>query len=189
MRERDEALRQREETFRRRLNEELEAELRQARREIDEVIADLKARTEQARAGKRRHGRRSRPATRARCAPRRATRSTPSSSKFAAAGQSAGAGRARRSCARRLAIACSSAGWVSKASSRRFTTARPISTSAGSGCAPRVRDLRVVASGAAVAASSVTVRVELQPRDGTPSDLNVVGCTRGRSHHASRTVS
>jgi DNA mismatch repair protein MutS2 len=40
-----------------------------------------------------------------------------------------------------------------------------------------VRDLRVVASGAALAASSVTVRVELQPRDGAPSDLNVVGCT------------
>src|SRR5436189_4347800 len=45
MRQREDALRQREETFRRRLNEELEAQVRQARREIDEVIADLKAKT------------------------------------------------------------------------------------------------------------------------------------------------
>ena len=45
MRQREDALRQREETFRRRLNEELDAQVRQARREIDDVIADLKART------------------------------------------------------------------------------------------------------------------------------------------------
>jgi DNA mismatch repair protein MutS2 len=45
MRQRDEALGQREETFRRRLNEELETQVRQARREIDEIIAALKAKT------------------------------------------------------------------------------------------------------------------------------------------------
>src|SRR5207248_5165936 len=45
MRQREEALRQREETFRRRLNEELDAQMRQARRELDDAIADLKART------------------------------------------------------------------------------------------------------------------------------------------------
>ena len=38
-------MRQREETFRRRLNEELDTQVRQARREIDDVIADLKAKT------------------------------------------------------------------------------------------------------------------------------------------------
>src|SRR5262249_13629460 len=42
MREREDALRQREETYRRRLSEELDAELRKARRQIDDVIADLK---------------------------------------------------------------------------------------------------------------------------------------------------
>src|SRR5438874_2212015 len=41
--QRDDALRQREETFRKRLNEELEAQVRQARKEIDDVIAELKA--------------------------------------------------------------------------------------------------------------------------------------------------
>jgi DNA mismatch repair protein MutS2 len=45
MRQREDALRQREETFRRRLNEELDSQVRQARREIDDVIADLKAKT------------------------------------------------------------------------------------------------------------------------------------------------
>jgi DNA mismatch repair protein MutS2 len=42
MRQREDALRQREETFRQRLNEELEIQVRQARREIDAIIADLK---------------------------------------------------------------------------------------------------------------------------------------------------
>src|SRR5439155_13320321 len=45
MRQREEALRQREETFRRRSSEELDEQLRRARREIDEVIAELKAKT------------------------------------------------------------------------------------------------------------------------------------------------
>jgi dsDNA-specific endonuclease/ATPase MutS2 len=45
MRQREEALRQREETFKRRLTEELDTQVRQARREIDDVIADLKEKT------------------------------------------------------------------------------------------------------------------------------------------------
>ena len=45
MRQREDALRQREETFRKRLNEELDTQVRQARREIDDVIAQLKAKT------------------------------------------------------------------------------------------------------------------------------------------------
>ena len=46
IRHREDALKQREETFRKRLSEELEAEVRQARREIDEVIAVLKSKTD-----------------------------------------------------------------------------------------------------------------------------------------------
>jgi DNA mismatch repair protein MutS2 len=45
LRQREEAFRHREETFHRRLSEELEAQVRRARREIDDVIAELKART------------------------------------------------------------------------------------------------------------------------------------------------
>jgi DNA mismatch repair protein MutS2 len=39
-----------------------------------------------------------------------------------------------------------------------------------------VRDLRVVAATDA-GAGKVRVNVELQPRNGTPADLNVIGCT------------
>ncbi|PYR06844.1 MAG: endonuclease MutS2, partial [Acidobacteria bacterium] len=46
MRQREDALRHREETFRRRLNEELESQVRAARREIDEVIGELKKKTD-----------------------------------------------------------------------------------------------------------------------------------------------
>ena len=56
LRHREDALRQREETFRRRLNEELEAQVRQARRQIDEVIAELKARTGEIAHGASRRG-------------------------------------------------------------------------------------------------------------------------------------
>ena len=44
-RHREDSLRHREETFRNRLNEEIETQVRRARREIDEVIAQLKAKT------------------------------------------------------------------------------------------------------------------------------------------------
>ena len=46
LRQREEGLRQREETFRRRLDEAVDSEVRQARREIDDVIAGLKAKTD-----------------------------------------------------------------------------------------------------------------------------------------------
>ena len=45
MRQREEALKHREDTFRRKLTEELDTQARQARREIDEVIAGLRAKT------------------------------------------------------------------------------------------------------------------------------------------------
>jgi DNA mismatch repair protein MutS2 len=46
LRQREEALGQREQTFRRRLTEELDTQVRQARREIDQVIAGLKEKTD-----------------------------------------------------------------------------------------------------------------------------------------------
>src|SRR5471030_3056757 len=53
MQHREDALHQREETFKKRLNEELETQVRQARREIDEVIAALKAKAAAIAAGPR----------------------------------------------------------------------------------------------------------------------------------------
>ena len=46
VREREESLKQREQQFRRRLTEELDVEVRRARREIDDVIAKLKAKSD-----------------------------------------------------------------------------------------------------------------------------------------------
>jgi DNA mismatch repair protein MutS2 len=40
-----------------------------------------------------------------------------------------------------------------------------------------LRDLRVIGAGAPAAPAKVRVNVDLQPRDGTPADLNVIGCT------------
>ena len=45
MRQREDAFKQREETFKRRLTEELDTQVRQARRQIDDVIAGLKEKT------------------------------------------------------------------------------------------------------------------------------------------------
>jgi DNA mismatch repair protein MutS2 len=40
-----------------------------------------------------------------------------------------------------------------------------------------VRDLRIIGSGEAAAAAKVKVNVELQPRETSAADLNVIGCT------------
>ena len=40
-----------------------------------------------------------------------------------------------------------------------------------------LRDVRVIAGAAPPAAGSVKVNIDLQPRDGTLTDLNVIGCT------------
>jgi DNA mismatch repair protein MutS2 len=173
MRERDEALRQREETFRRRLNEQLDAEVRQARHAIDGVIADLKAKSDQA---------------------------TRDGSQHTLTTGDTGAMRADA----RQALDTVVSKFTEPVSAPRVEPAghtpligdrvlvgglglEAIVTSVHDGTADldvrgkrmraAVRDLQVLGSRAAVGASSVTVRVELQPRAGTPSDLNVVGCT------------
>jgi DNA mismatch repair protein MutS2 len=175
MRQREEGLKQREETFRRRLNEELEAEVRQARREIDEVIAALKAKTD-AMAQQARQG--------------------PTTGETGAA-----RGDARASVdavVRRLlepppdeveVLPAAATGPEALVGDRVIVAGlglEAVVTAIHEGAAEldvrgkrlraNVRDLRVV--GAAPAATTrVSVRVELQPRDTVPADLNVIGCT------------
>jgi DNA mismatch repair protein MutS2 len=174
MRERDEALRQREETYRRRLNEQLEAEVRQARRAIDDVIADLKAKSDLA----------------TQEAPRPALTTGDTGALRAEARQ------AIDSVVSRLVEPASQPSRVEPAGNTPVIGDRvlvgglgleAVVTSVHDGTADldvrgkrmraAVRDLRVLAGPAGAARSSVTVRVELQPRDGMPVDLNVVGCT------------
>ena len=177
MRQREEALKQREETFRRRLNEELENEVRRARREIDDVIAALKSK-----AG----------------AIARAAQTSP------AQGVTTGDTGAARSDAR-AALDSVVKRFVEPVDQAPASTPTPgrvpavgdrvvvsglgleaVVTALHDGSADldvrgkrmraSVRDLRVVGD-APSGAARVSVHVELQPRETTPSDLNVIGCT------------
>jgi DNA mismatch repair protein MutS2 len=199
LRHREEALRDREETFRKRLNEALEQEVRQARREIDQVIADLKAKSE----SMARHA---------------ASGQQVSTGDAGAARSSARA--AVDSVVQRLA---DSGTLVSAETGHERGAARPGQAAAdgppavgdrvvvgafglegvvtmvhdnaaevdvrGKRMRANVRELRVTsrrvesAAGGAGAARTrepegrVHVNVELQPREATSADLNVIGCT------------
>ena len=175
MRHREDALKQREETFRRRLNEELETEIRRARREIDDVIAGLKTKT----------------TTIARAAQSSMTVST---------GETGAARRDARaaldSVVERFLAPVSEAPEPAPAPGRAPEVGDRVVVSGlgleatvtaihdgsadldvrGKRMRASVRDLRVV--GAAPAGSArINVHVELQPREGMPTDLNVIGCT------------
>jgi DNA mismatch repair protein MutS2 len=167
MRERDEALRQREETFRRRLNEQLETELRQARRAIDGVIADIKAKSEDA--------------------PRQALTTGDTGAMRAEARQALDAIVSRFSEPSSQPARVEPQGHAPAIGDRVIVSGlglEAVVTSVHDGTADldvrgkrmraAVRDLRVLGRSSA---SNVTVRVDLKPREGVASDLNVVGCT------------
>jgi DNA mismatch repair protein MutS2 len=177
MRQREEALRQREETSRRRLNEELDTQMRQARREIDEVIEQLKVKT---------------------------TAIAETAGRQAAAVSTGDAGTARSDA--RAAVETVARKFLDPDSEPKREVLpqavrlpvpgdrvvvgglglEAVVTSIHDGTADldvrgkrmraSVRDLRIVAA-APTAAARVRVNVELQPRDVTPTDLNVIGCT------------
>ncbi|PYR26793.1 MAG: hypothetical protein DMF98_07870, partial [Acidobacteria bacterium] len=178
MRQRDDALRQREETFRRRLNEELETQLRQARREIDDVIEQLKAKT---------------------------TAIAETAGRQAAAVSTGDTGTARSDA--RAAVETIARKFLEPEAGPKgeapIVAARlpapgdrvvvgglgleAVVTSVHDGTADldvrgkrmraSIRDLRIVDGGAPTAPARINVNVELQPRDATPADLNVIGCT------------
>jgi len=173
MRERDEALRQREETFRRRLNEQLEAEVRQARQAIDGVIADLKARSDQAIREGSGHPLTTGDTGAMRAEARQALDTVVS--KFSEPPVSPRVEPAAHAPAIGDRVLVGGLGLEAVVTSVHDGTADL--DVRGKRMRAAVRDLRVLGSRAAVGASSVTVRVELQPREGAPSDLNVVGCT------------
>jgi DNA mismatch repair protein MutS2 len=173
MRQREDALRQREETFRRRLNEELETQVRQARRQIDDVISELKAKTS--------------------AIGREAARTVTTGDTGAARHE---ARAAVDTVVRRLLEPDEAAASASPSDGRAPVVGDRVSigtlgveamvTSVHDGTADldvrgkrmraSVRDLRVVGHPEA-AVARVKVNVELQPRDAAPSDLNVIGCT------------
>jgi DNA mismatch repair protein MutS2 len=173
MREREDALRQREETFRRRLNEELETELRQARKQIDDVIAELKTKAAAAARDVERQmvstgdtgGMRSD----ARAAVDGIVRSF---SEPAAAPQVVAPLATPPSVGDRVVLA--GLGLEGVVTAVHDGTAEL--DVRGKRMRASVRDLRVV-GGPKPATATVKVHVELQPHDAAMTDLNVVGCT------------
>jgi DNA mismatch repair protein MutS2 len=179
MQHREEALHQREETFKRRLNEELNAQVRQARQEIDDVIAALKAKADAMAK-----------------APRLvSTGDSGAARSDARAAVEAIAARASAGDAQTAIDNPQSINNQPSAISNVVVGSRVIVgglgleatvTSVHDGTADldvrgkrrraSVRDLRIVGGGQPVA-GRVSVNVELQPRETTASDLNVIGCT------------
>ncbi|MCC7416477.1 MAG: endonuclease MutS2 [Acidobacteria bacterium] len=175
LRQREEALRQREETFRRKLAEELDAEVRRARREIDDVIADLKVKS-------------------AAIARDAASRPAPSTGDTGAVRLDARAAvdailsRHQQSADPPAEAAGPDAGRAPDVGDRvvigglgleATVTALHDGTAEldvrGKRMRASLRDMRVVAS--APARASVNVHVDLQPREAASADLNVIGCS------------
>jgi DNA mismatch repair protein MutS2 len=175
MQHREDALHQREETFKRRLNEELNAQVRQARKEIDVVIADLKAKAD-------------------------AMAKAP---RLVSTGDAGGARADARAAVDAIAARANAGESLPEPStaSHQPSAISPVAvgsrvivgglgleavvTSVHDGTADldvrgkrmraSIRDLRLI--GGQAPAARVNVNVELQPRESTPSDLNVIGCT------------
>jgi DNA mismatch repair protein MutS2 len=175
LRQREDALRQREEASRKRLSEELESQAREARKQIDGVIAKLKQKT-QALADE---------------AARRTVNTGASGAARVEAREAVdaivgnildpGHGHAASIPAGPPApVAVGSRVSVGGLGLEGVVTALHDNSAEvdvrGKRMRASVRDLRVL--GAAPApASRVNVHVDLQPRDSTPSELNVIGCT------------
>ncbi|MGH9141301.1 MAG: endonuclease MutS2, partial [Vicinamibacterales bacterium] len=175
MQHREDALHQREETFKRRLNEELNAQVRQARKEIDEVIAALKAKAD---------------------AMAKAPRLVSTGDSGTARGEAraavdaiaarANAGEPAHeppSMSPQLSalshVAVGSRVIVGGLGLEATVTAVHDGTAdldvRGKRMRASIRDLRIV--GGPPAAARVSVNVELEPREATSADLNVIGCT------------
>ena len=175
MHQREDALRQREETFRRRLNEELDTQVRQARREIDDVIADLKAKT----AAISKDAARQALSTGDTGAVRLDARSAVDAvvkqmlEPVGAPAEPAPQGAGAKAPAVGDRVIVGGLGLEAVVTSVHDGTADL--DVRGKRMRASIRDLRVV--GGAPAQASVRVNVDLRPRDGSLSDLNVIGCS------------
>lgn len=171
LRQREDALRQREESSRKRLSDAVEAEVRQARREIDEIIDGLKQRTERIAQGAGRlvttgdtgHARREARAAVDLIMRRHGEPSGPSPSEAEpkrppAVGDRVSVG------------ALGIEGTVTEVKGENLVV-----DVKGKRMRADAREVRVL--GGAPAPPRVNVHVDLQPRTGSVLDLNVIGCT------------
>jgi len=177
LRQREDALRQREDAARQRLAEQLDAQTRQARRQIDDVIAELKAKaaaiahaprlvsTGETGAA-RSHARAAVDAIAARI-----TSGDTADVPHLAAPSGSGAQPAALSVGSRVIVG----GLGLEAVVTAVHDGTADLDVRGKRMRASVRDLRVV--GGAPAAAQVRVNVDLQPRETAAADLNVIGCT------------
>jgi DNA mismatch repair protein MutS2 len=178
--QREDALRQREETSRRRLNEELETQVRQARKEIDDVIAELKAKSAAITNAPRLVSTGDTGAARSEA--RAAVEGVASrvlAEADAANDQRDSPSAIRHSSSAMPLVAVGDRVIVGGLGLEAVVTSIHDGTAdldvRGKRMRASVRDLKVV--GGQPAQARVTVNVELQPRETTPADLNVIGCT------------
>jgi DNA mismatch repair protein MutS2 len=195
MHQREDALRQREETARRRLSDELDTQVRQARKEIDEVIAELKARAAALANAPRlvSTGETGTVRSAARAAIEHVAErilagegSPRSDNPESAVRPSSASGRPELVEGRHPQSAMSSVGVGDRVIVGGLGL-EAVVTSVHDGTADldvrgkrmraSIRDLRVISSAGSQPPARVSVNVELQPRETTPSDLNVIGCT------------
>jgi DNA mismatch repair protein MutS2 len=177
---REQDLRNREETFRRRLDERIEERLREARREIDAVVDALKARTDALAADAERRSARLIPTGDtggARAAARAAVDAIGDRLRMPAEAERTGAvtepGRTPALGDRVLVGAFGLEGVVQALHDREAEV-----DVRGKRLRARIDELQVVTPAAALSAQPgrVRVNVDLQPREGSITELNVIGC-------------
>ncbi|HKB11499.1 MAG TPA: endonuclease MutS2 [Vicinamibacterales bacterium] len=179
MHQREDILRQREETFRRRLTDELDAQVRQARKEIDDVIADLKAKTAAIANAPRLVSTGDTGA--ARSAAREAVENV--ARRLLSEDQSPNSAISNHQSAisnQQLPIVVGDRVIVGGLGLEAIVTATHDGTAEldvrGKRMRASIRDLKRIGGGPQPA-PQIRVNVDLQPRDTNPSDLNVIGCT------------
>lgn len=172
-RQREDLLRHREETFRNRLNEEIETQVRRARCEIDEIIAQLKAKTAAIATENARTVSTGETGT-VRGDARAAVDSV--GKRFLEPAETPApetvSGHAPRLGDRVVVAGLGLEGVVTAV--HDGTADLDVR---GKRMRASIRDLRIVGAAVASAPASVNVRVQLQPRDMGTSDLNVIGCS------------
>jgi DNA mismatch repair protein MutS2 len=180
---REHDLRNREETFRRRLDERIEERLRDARREIDAVVDALKTRTQALASDAERRA--------ARLIPTGETGSARSEARAALHAIGERLRAADDTAAAPQPAAAAQAGHVPAVGDRVLVGTFGLEGTIqalhdreadvdvrGKRLRARVDELRVVTPAAAVTQPArVRVNVELQPRDGALTELNVIGCS------------
>ena len=179
MQHREDGLHQREETFKRRLNEELNTQVRQARKEIDEVIAALKARAEAMAKAPRlvSTGDAGTARSDARAAVDAIANRAASGDAQSTIDNLQSEIRSPQSTIRNVAVGdrVIVGGLGLEATVNAIHDGTADLDVRGKRMRASVRDLRIIGGQPAVAKVSVTV--ELQPRADATADLNVIGCT------------